>query len=379
MKLFQICLRALICAGSALCACAIASAGPLHCGVLLPLSGQYGDEGDMARQGFELALSDLGAWGKENLVLHYEDTHGDTTGAINAYRSLRSRAPVQVIFTWGSGIGVALMPLVDRDKVLQMGIATATPKYRVEGDFSFRLFPSAVQESLYVAVVISQMGHKQVSIFAVNNDYGLGLSQGLKQAFAEQGGSVAFEEFIEPGQSDFRAQLIRLRSKQADIIYLISYPGAGALLMRQARELGIQTPFMLSSAAIGDRNFLKLSGSAGEGALVAISGAVYEETTEPAARHFVDLFRAAFREKVGPYQGMSARSFDALHLVAQAARKCEPVSAFCLKKGIEQVRDYQGASGLITIDEAGDSLSSFGLFVIRDGEFRPMRVPAQHP
>lgn len=125
-----------------ICATSTTFAEETKLAAILPLTGNAADQGKWARRGFELAREELQTSKGTSISLLYEDSHGaDPSSAVKAYKSIQLHRKVPVVFSYGSGVGMALTPLVNSDRVIQMGIATATPKYTSAGDFTFRNFP----------------------------------------------------------------------------------------------------------------------------------------------------------------------------------------------------------------------------------------------
>lgn len=301
------------------------------------------------------------------LGLTFEDTKGgDPAVAVQSYRSLTSQAKPLAVITYGSGVGMALSPLVNEDHVVQMGIATATPKYRSESDFTFRNFPSATAEAAFLAEALTrEFKVSRVAIVNISNDYGVGTAAAFKAAFSERGGEVIAEEHYEPDLTDFKPLLLRLRSKQIENFYLASYPSDGALLLKQAHELGIKSHFYASVAIIGGKSFFSLAGDAAE-SLRVVSTALGESTP------FTRAYSTRYPGESSAQQIYAARSYDAFMLIAGAAAACKPVTADCVKDKLFTVRNYHGASGEITFDSAGDIQSSFQLYAIHQKEFQPL-------
>jgi branched-chain amino acid transport system substrate-binding protein len=134
-----------------ICATSTAFAEETKLAAILPLTGNEADQGEWARRGFELAREELRTSRGTDISLLYEDSHGSDAGsAVKAYKSIQLLGKVPVVFSYGSGVGMALTPLVNSDRVIQMGIATATPKYTSAGDFTFRNFPSADLETKFL-------------------------------------------------------------------------------------------------------------------------------------------------------------------------------------------------------------------------------------
>lgn len=351
---------------AALFTCSVGAAEDITLGAILPLTGNAADQGEWARRGFELAKKKIAEKEGIKFKLVYEDSKGaDPATAVLAYKSLVARTGPVAVFTSGSGVGMALSPLANRDGVVLMGVATATPKYRSEGDFTFRNFPSASLETVFLADALkSQLKVQRLALLSINNEYGVGTSGAAKKAFTEKGGEVVFEESYDPSTTDFKSILLKLRQVKVDAVYLASMPTDGALLLKQARELKLENRFIASVAIIGGKEFFSLAGDAAENLLV-VSTAINGQN------EFSQIYNRAYPGESSGQQIYVARAYDALMLVAQAINTCSPVSALCVRDELLKGKNFPGASGNISFDSAGEISPSFNLFVIHQREFHP--------
>lgn len=84
------------------------------------------------------------------------------------------------------------------------------------------------------------LGFKKAAILIdVASDYSVGLSNFFKRAFSRMGGEIVAELKYQSGDQDFTAQLTDLIAKKPDFVFLPAYFTEGAIVLKQARELGI--------------------------------------------------------------------------------------------------------------------------------------------
>jgi branched-chain amino acid transport system substrate-binding protein len=331
---------------------------------ILPLTGNAAEQGEWARRGFDIAQQQLKESGQGDFKFIYEDSKGgDAATAVQAYKSIVHREKIPVVFTYGSGVGMALSPLTNTDQIIQMGIATATPKYRSEDDYTFRDFPSATLEANFLAETLTKkMAAKELAIININNDYGVGTSGAAESAFSANGGKVVWHESFNPGETDFRTMLLKLRGQPKLVVYLAVYPTDGALLLKQAREIGLSNEFIASVAIIGGKDFFSLAGKASEGMLV-ISTAGAKNSS------FQQKYNSLYQNESPAQQIYAARAYDALMLISSALRSCQSENTGCMKDALSKIKNYPGASGILSFDTAGDVTTSFSLFKVHAQKF----------
>lgn len=338
-------------------------------GAILPMTGSGADQAEWIKRGFDLALDEVNKGRNTPVIVSYEDSGGDTQKAISAYNTLRTEFQIPVVFTWGSGIGIALTPLVNRDRVVQMGVATAANAYSTPDDFTFRNFPRAEQEAVFLsAAVLRTLNSKEVAILKINNDYGKSSADSFKAQFVKNGGRVLTEETFTPNDSDFRTQLTKLKALSPKLIYLATYPKEGGLLLHQAKELGLTSRFVASVAILGGKDFFNLAGESAEGLIVATSIPPFTSSTEPQIQAFIENYKKRFGEEPSTQHIYTARAYDALKILAQALGVCGKETE-CIKRELFKVKDYHGVSGVFSFDRNGDISAEFNLQTVKNGKF----------
>ena len=340
-------------------------------GAILPLTGSGADQAEWIRRGFDLVLDEINKNAQTSLSIAYEDSSGDTQKAISAYKKLRAQFQIPIVLTWSSGVGIALTPIVNQDKVVQMGVATAANAYSTANDFTFRNFSRAEDEAIFLSdAILHTLNSKDVAILKINNDYGKSSADSFKAEFLKNGGRVLAEETFAPNVSDFRTELTKLKALSPKLIYLAVYPKEGGLLLRQAKELGITARFIASVAILGGTDFFNTAGESAEGLLIATSIPVLSGTSDTSVRNFVKGYQAKYQEMPGAQHLYTARAYDALKIIVKAIDACGRDTE-CIKQDMLTVRDYNGASGIFSFDTNGDILADFNLQKIEKGQFVP--------
>lgn len=331
---------------------------------ILPLTGNAADQGEWARRGLELAREELQREEGIKISLIYEDSHGADPGlAVRAYKSIQINRRVPVVFSYGSGVGMALTPLVNADRVIQMGIATATPKYSSVGDFTFRNFPSAELETKFlVDSLIKRLGITKIAILNIMNDYGVGTAESMSKTFAANGGSISYIESYPPDETNFKSLLLKIKGSEAQAVYLAAYPTDGAIILKQARQVGLSRQFVSSIAIVGGKQFFDLANNTSDGMLV-VSSAPNKET-----KFFKD-YNQHYSAEAPAQMIYAARAYDALLLVGKALQNCGKPDTICIRNQLFSVRNYSGPSGTFSFDSSGDMVSTFQLFRIKNKAF----------
>lgn len=337
---------------------------------LLPLTGSAAEQGAWILAGLKLGVLEAKKKFSADISITLEDTAADPKQAINAYKKIQSSDAVSIVFTYGSGVGVALSPVANKDKVVQIGLATATPAYRSANDYNLRNFPDAELDSQFIIDISKKhFQNAKVAILYINNEFGSGAAAAFKKKWLEGRGEIVYEDSVEPGATDLRSQLLKLKSKEPTLIYLALYPAEGAIILRQSYEIGIKAKKIASVAILGGRNFFELAGKGAEGLLIASSTPVFMESTEMEVKDFVSRYKITYNEEPGLQHIYAARAYDAAMLIGELSVACGN-DATCFKEKLHQTKNYHGAGGTFSFDENGDIESSFTLQEISNGTFR---------
>ena len=92
----------------------------------------------------------------------------------------------------------------------------------------------AWQEGAKKAAVITQLG----------DDYSSGLGNFFSKAFTELGGNVVSEQRFQTNTTDFKSILTNIKAANPDVIFAPSSIATAPLIIKQARELGMNAKIM---------------------------------------------------------------------------------------------------------------------------------------
>jgi len=337
-----------------------------------PLTGDLAYYAQMIKKATDLAVEEInGAGGINGMRLNviYHDDGLDPKKGVSAFLKLTTTDKVPLIIqAAGSSIMLAEAPLAEKHKVVLITPTCSNPKIKFAGDYIFRVWPSDAYQGVSIAeFIFSNLKKTQASVLYLNNDYGIGVKEEFVRKFKELGGTILAIEGFEQGASDFRTQLTKIKSQNPQVVFLSSHYKEGALLVKQAKELGIKSQIIASDACYAPE-FLRLSGGAAEGVIVAN---LYwnPNSEEPIIRTFVDRFKKRYGEQPEVY---AAAGYDCLKVIA-VGMKNGGIASEGIKKALYRIKGFKGVTGDITFDEYGEIAKSYDLFVVKAGEFEPYK------
>lgn len=331
------CRRTLL-AGAAMLATArpAAAAEPVTIGVSGPLTGQYAQYGADWRRGFDLAIAEVnqsGGIGGRPLAYRFEDSQSDPRQSVAiAQKFVADPAIVAELGDFSSAASMAASPIYQRGRLVQFGFTNSHPDFTKGGDYMWSNAPNQADDMPVLAGYAVKLGLKRLAVAFINSDWGRTSKDLFVAAAAKADATIAAAESYLPNEQDFRSLLVRLRDAKPDGLVLISYYPDGALLVRQARDIGLDVP-VVAAGSVYSPKFLELAGPAANG--VYTNTNFFPGDARPVVQRFVSAYRAAYGGTPGFY---AARGYDAMMVLATAMRQFG-TSRTEIRDGLAKVKD----------------------------------------
>jgi branched-chain amino acid transport system substrate-binding protein len=341
----------------------------LKIGVLTPLTGGEANYGRSTKRGVDLAVDEANAGlaGKRITIrVIYEDDQMDAKVGTSAIQKLITVDKVPVIIgPFGSSVLLAVAPIAERNKTVIISASATADAIADAGDYVFRVVPPNRRQAKDIAEFAwNKLKTKRASILYLNNDYGVSLRQAFEPIFKALGGEVVSVDSFESGATDFRTQLTRIKSVTPDAVFFPDHYKETALILKQARELGVHTVFIGGDGAC-TVDLIKLAGPAAEGAYFA-NMAMDFGSAEPRVKGFVAAFHKKYGEELDVY---AAYAYDAAQIVVHAVTRGGN-TADAVKSYLYQMPAYDGITGSTKFDARGEVDKPFGIQIVKDGRFQ---------
>ncbi|VVE07922.1 ABC transporter substrate-binding protein [Pandoraea morbifera] len=310
----------LLCALVATGMVAAAHAADLKIGVAEALSGGAAQYGAAIKNGFQLAADEINAAGGINgnkLVLQIEDEQGKKEEAINVFKKLIFQDKVLMVFgPTLSNSAQAADPIAQAGKTVAFGTSNTADGITSIGDYIFRnsvTEADVLPETIKVAA--KHTGIKKVAVLYGNDDvFTKSGYDNFKKALADLKIPVTTTETFAKGDVDFKAQLTKIKASNPDAIVLSALIAEGAPIMVQARQLGINVPFIGGNGMNSVKVFDLAKGSS-DGLWVGSPWSI--ENGTPANTKFIGAYKAKYN--VAPDQ-FAAQAYDAMYIAASAIK-----------------------------------------------------------
>src|SRR5665647_126955 len=115
-----------------------------------------------------------------------------------------------------------------------------------------------------VDYAFKKKGHSRVAVIRANNRYGRVGILHFSRSATRIGFPIIIEERFSDGETDFKAQLERIKKTSPDAIVLWGNAKESALILKQIRDLGMQQPVYGSDRMVNPE-FLSIAGTLAEG------------------------------------------------------------------------------------------------------------------
>jgi branched-chain amino acid transport system substrate-binding protein len=331
-------------------------------GVILPLTGAAADYGQATKKGIILAVAKTLKNDNINLEVIYEDSQADPKLAVSAMKKLVNIDKVKYVIGFTSGETLAICSIADTNKVILLGTATSPDITTKCGDYTFRNSPSDTYQGKVLADKVFAMGYKNVAIFYINNDYGVGLKDKFIKDFE---GTITNVESHKPNDTDFRTQLMKIKANNPEAVVLISHLAEGSIILKQQVELGLAKP-VFSSESLKDSAVFKLSKLSLERLYISF----ISQYEGPEFKEYKDSYTKAYGSEFGIY---SDYQYDNILTIVNALKICKDGSDIeCVKKEIYRT-NIIGATGRINFDSNGDRVDKdYFLYKVQDNTFVPL-------
>lgn len=343
-------------------------------GAVLEMTGGSASFGISSKNGIDLALKKInekGVLGGKKLSLVVADTKSEASEATNAMQKVISQDKVvAVIGPNQSSAVIAAGSINNGSKVVDvtpMGTnpdVTVDPGTKKVKPYSFRTcFIDPFQGTVMASFASNDLKVKKAAIYIDNtSDYAKGLAQFFKENFVKNGGEVVIEEAYLQKDTDFKATLTKIKAAQPDFIYIPGYYQEVGLIVKQAREMGINVPM-----AGGDGwDSAKLPEIAGKAALdnTFFSSLYSPDDTSDLNKSFVAEYKKAYNTNPDVF---AALAYDSTLLIAEAIEKAGSADPAKIAEAMAKISGFKGVSGEVTFNEQHNPIKSAVIIEHKDG------------
>lgn len=323
-------------------------------GANFELTGNHAQYGANANNGFKLAIKEIndagGINGKKIRIIE-ADAKSEAAESVNAATKLISDD--KVIALVGPAVTanvIAESQVATDNKVPIIAPAATNPDVTVENGqvkpFVFRSCFIDPQQSEVMAQFARKdlNATKAVLYLDSSSDYSKSLGKIFKERFEADGGTVVMEEAFLAKDQDFKAALTKIKTANADVIFVPAYYEEVGKIVKQARELGI-TAAILGTDGWDDSKVIDI---AGKDALNNTFFCTHYFEGEQSVQTFINAYKAEYNTDPNVF---AALGYDAGKMLINAIER-DGTDSEKIRANIESIKDLQVGTGKITMDAA---------------------------
>ncbi|NPA55578.1 MAG: ABC transporter substrate-binding protein [Epsilonproteobacteria bacterium] len=339
-------------------------------GVVMPLTGAIAGYGQMTKKGIDLAHEMQPTLNnKDKIVLVYVDNAGDKAQTANAVNRLISKDKVvAIIGALTSSNSLVVAPIIKKYHTPTVAPVATNKRVTYANPYMNRAcFIDPFQGKVAAKFAVDNL-HAKTAVVIIDKSqaYSAGLAKNFIKDYKKRGGKVLKVLFITSGDKDFKAILSSIKAANPDIVYAPLYAPEMALILKQAKTLGIHKQFL---AGDGVSDLKTLTGVAKDASNNLMYSDHFNEAAAPTklSKQFVAKYHQKYNNEQVP--SFAANGADSYFIIVNAMNKCKnPADKECVAKNITKTKKLEGVTGYITIPKSGNPTKSAVINQVQDSK-----------
>lgn len=349
-----------------------ANANEIKIGINYELTGEVASYGQASVDGIELAIDEINAAGgidgKKIVAKKYDNKSDKSQATTLATKLMTQDKVVAVLGPATSGAFKATIPEAIKNKVVVASGSATSDEVTVDEngvkEYAFRIcFTDSYQGTAMANYALNNMKQtKAVVIMDNGSDYAKGLAANFTTTFEAGGGEVVATEAFVAGDTDFNAILTKIKGQDFGVIFIPGYYEEAGLIIRQAREQGIDTP-ILGADGFGAPELTELAGA---DALnnVFFSSHFSSLDKDPSVTGFIESFKTKHGKEPDQF---AALGYDLAMFLADGIKRAGSTDTVAIKDALASTKDFVGITGSFSMDENHNPVKAVVVVGIENG------------
>ncbi|MBV7389105.1 MULTISPECIES: ABC transporter substrate-binding protein [Enterococcus] len=318
------------------------------------LSGAVAAYGEAENEGVKLAIEEINdAGGIDGKKIEYvsKDNKSDNNEAASVAANLTTNdGVVAIVGPATSGATKATLPNITKAQVPAVTPSGTDDSITVQKDkVQDYIFRACFQDS-FQGVVLAKYAEENLSATKAvilgdnSSDYAIGLTKAFKDTYK---GEIVAEENFTAGDKDFQAMLTKVKDLDYDVLYIPAYYTEAGLIIKQAREMGIDKP-IIGADGFGDEKLVETAGAANVNNVYYTGHFSVNAPSNDKVQPFIDAFKAKYSKEPSAF---NALAYDSVYMIKQAIEDQGEASSTAIQEGLANLKDFVGVTGTMTMDK----------------------------
>jgi len=337
----------------------------VYIGAALPLTGILQSYGISAKNAVELAVEDANKMCPNfEFKLLVEDTGTDPQKALQKIQTLYAKGAKLIVGPMSSREVSAVKSFADQNKILIFSPSSTSPLLAIPGDWVYRIVPTDFAQVMAIADLLKYLGVKRAVIIYRMDTWGVGLKNAIAKESERLGIQIIASEGYDPDPRAFPTavpETIRRLSAalgkpgpDAAIIFITFEDDGIAAVQTAAQDPVLSKVRWIGTDGIAYSDvMIKLVGK--EMAAGKMLGTIAApDPNDPKYQQFKQAYKAKYGKDAVAYDPYA---YDAAMMLMQIVCYIGTDDPVKVRETLEQwgkEGKYQGATGRVFLDEAGD-------------------------
>jgi branched-chain amino acid transport system substrate-binding protein len=329
-------------------------------GAILPLSGDAAIYGKNLQNGLFVALEEYNSQNEPKVNLVFEDSKAEPKMAVTVINKLIFTDKVKyIIGDMFTNTTLAIAPIAQQNKVLLLSPTGSSNEISKVGSYVFRIYPSETEEGNALGDFYNQkFAGEKAFIICANEDamknVALTIQNKITTNTTQKDYNTNSNSFI---------SIIENIPVDVKVVFALGYLSDISLFVKQSKELK-RNFAVVGLSTLYDEKFIELISSASEGIYLTAPAFSIESKNEN-IQHFMALYNKKYKELPNVWAGYGYDSFEILIKAISESNE----TGKQIFEVMENLKDYDGVTGLTTIYKDHSINKTFNILQIKDGKF----------
>jgi branched-chain amino acid transport system substrate-binding protein len=230
-------------------------------GVVASLTGGFAGPAKDSLDGIQAWIKQRGLKGKK-IVLETLDDETNPVGAANAFRRLASDPNVKLIYAIVPSSSVLAIKSLASEFKVPIISAGAADSIGIPADpYLFKVAPAVRDFMIVLAQYAKSKGFKRIAMLTGTDAFGQAEIAAMRTLAPEHGLEIVASETYSSEDTNFNAQLTRIRAANADIFYNGAIGRASILAFKQTKQMGLKPHLVMGQSVVVQSFYAGIGGT----------------------------------------------------------------------------------------------------------------------